>query len=170
MRNFIIVLVIGLVVGLLIGGFAGYNLRQCPQVVSTKTDTVVTYVHIKDTVNTVVSKDSIRVVQKVVPKYIHDTIKVADEKPVMDTSTCYEFEQVQKDSAFTKVQLCSDSLPKKKPVDLQAIFTYVPPPYKEKIVTNTVTIMKPTPYYKDWKTYALMVLSAAAVGYVIAKH
>jgi hypothetical protein len=168
MRNFIIVLVIGLVIGLLIGGFAGYHLRQCPQVVSTKTDTVVTYIHVKDTVNTMISKDSIKVVWKVVPK--HDTIKIVDTKPVMDTTICYEFEQVQKDSAFTKVQLCSDSLPKQKPLDLQAIFTYVPPPYKEKVVTNTVTIIKPTPYFKDWKTYALMTLAAAAAGYVVAKH
>jgi hypothetical protein len=166
MRNFIIVLVIGLVIGLLIGGFSGYHLRQCPQIVSTKTDTVVTYVHVKDTVTSVVSKDIIKVVQKVVPMYVHDTIKIADAQP--DTTTCYEFEQVQKDSAFTKVQLCSDSLPETKPLDLQAIFTYVPPPYKEKVITNTVTIQKPTPYYKDWKTYALLVLSAAATGYVLA--
>jgi len=170
MRDFIIVLVIGLVVGLLLGGWAGYALKQCPQVVSAKTDTVVTYVHIKDTASTVISKDSIKVVWKVVPKYVHDTITIADTKPVMDTSICYEFEKVQKDSAFTKVQLCSDSLPKQKPLDLQAIFTYVPPPYKEKIVTNTVTIQKPTPYYKDWKTYALLVLSAAATGYVLANR
>lgn len=169
MKNFITVLVIGLVIGLLIGGFSGYHLRQCPQVASAKTDTVVTYVHVKDTGISEVSKDVIKVVQKVVPKYVHDTIKIADQ-PVMDTTICYEFEQVQKDSAYTKVQLCSDSLPKNKPLDLRAIFTYVPPPYKEKIITNTVTIQKPTPYYKDWKTYALLVVSAAATGYVLANR
>ena len=164
-KKSIIIIIVGLLITLMIGGIFGYHVKECPKIASTGVDTVYVQrprdtVRIRDTVFTVT--------QRIVTHVIHDTLWKKDSL-IRDTMNCYEFEQKERDSAYVKVQICSDSLPKKKPIDLQAYFTYVPPITKVEVITKTFTIEKPAKFW-DWKTYTLAAIILMASGYAIANH
>lgn len=164
-----------------IGGIIGYKMKQCPVVVGTHSDT--TSVKPKDTLHSSVTGDSIKVTKKPVHKPVAkptvpsvvavadtahpDTAKPVDSGDTHDhatvLTTCYSVEKLQKDSANIKVDVCSDSLPEKKPIDLTFNIDYYPPP--KQVITNTVTVEKAMPLIKDWRAY-LLALAMAGLGYL----
>lgn len=171
-KLFLIIIAIVFLFGGAVGYFLGDKYKKCPSVTESHSDTSSASVLSKDT--TIIYDTVPKIVQKIVPHYIRDTIHdtVGIHSPTFDTTTCYTLiDKLQSDSAYTKVEVCSDSLPKNKPKDWQTTFTYVPAPLKVKTITNTVTITKPEPVkFWDWKMYCLVILGAGAAGYAAANH
>lgn len=97
------------------------------------------------------------------PRYVHDTVLGRpDSARRPDSATCYT---VVKDTAgaHIDVQLCSDSLPRHKPLDLVATIFYQAPACTSKTVHLQTTITKPGPFLTDWRVWAIAV-AALAVG------
>lgn len=167
------VLTILIVAALVLGGILGYlfgkNLKPYIKIGS---ETTLVNVIVHDTVVTEKTVEDISSNKKViyVPKYIYvDSSKQTDTIQVEDTSVCYSFEEYEKDGAYIKAEICSDSLPIVKPLDLRGILTYKAPPDTERHIMRIDTVMRTTnlPFYKDWKTYGLGLAVAIIAGIVI---
>jgi hypothetical protein len=68
--------------------------------------------------------------------------------------------------AHIDVQLCSDSLPRNKPLDLVATIFYEAPACTSRTVHLQTTIVKPGPLLSDWRFWSACVVMLAAGGYL----
>jgi hypothetical protein len=149
------VFVCSCVVCLLLGGGV---VHSCESGKVARTDSTVTVTsRPQPAVHDTIYRDSIHVrrvaVAVSVPKYIHDTISgYSGNVQQIDSATCYS---VSKDTcgAHIEAQICSDSLPRKKPLDLMAMIYYQAPPIQEKTIHLTTTVIKPGPLFSDWRFY-----------------
>ncbi|MDO8640220.1 MAG: hypothetical protein Q7R33_01640 [Nitrosarchaeum sp.] len=159
-----------LLAGLCIGFPIGQGCKKCAEIkVGTETTLVTVTVH--DTIVTEKTASDFTTGKKIVyvPKYIYvDSSKTTDTISVADTAVCYSFEEYERDGAFIKAEICSDSLPVNKPLDLRGTFTYQAPPDTARSIMRIDTIMrsKEVPFYKDWKTYTIAIL-AVTTGVLI---
>jgi len=170
MKAYLIVGVVVLLLGIVIGFPVG---KSCAPKVRVGTETTTVQIVVHDTVTNYKDTGSISSIKKIVyvPKYVYvDSSKKTDTVQVADTSVCYSFDEVEKDGAYIKAEICSDSFPEKKPLDLRGVLTYKAPPDTIKHITriDTVTRTNNVPFYKDWKTYAVGVLAAVLAGVLIA--
>jgi hypothetical protein len=146
------------------GSFSNTN------VMTSKSDTVVVVKVVHDTLRVTVPYEKIKVVtvvkymssvDVVIKKPIDTTGSVVPSKPVdstnnnvvKDTQTCYEASIIEKDSAKIEISICSDSLPKQKPIDLSIHLNYTPAPIQQITITKTNDIYHFYPIYKDWRAY-----------------
>jgi len=140
-----------------------------PTLVQGRETTTVT-ITLRDTVRDTIDREKIVVRQ--VPKiiYVYDST-ASKESIIQDTSTCYSFEQTEKDGAYIRAEMCSDSLPKKKPLDLIGSIVYrgAPDTSKSTFRVDTLTRIKQTPTMKDWKTYVIAGLALITVS-LLASH
>jgi hypothetical protein len=140
---------------LLLGGGV---VHSCDNGMVAKTDSTVTVAYKPlPAVHDTIRRDSIRVVRVPVavgaPGRIHDTIWGSPgSAPRQDSATCYS---VSKDTlgAHIQAQICSDSFPRTKPLDLMAMIYYQAPPIQEKTIHLTTTVIKPGPLFSDWRFY-----------------
>jgi hypothetical protein len=172
--------VIGSVLGLVIlFGLLAFvvNNKGCsptPEIKTGKSDTVITRIFIHDTLRDTVPHDSIRLVP-VIRYRDTSTNSIITTKPdssgkyVPDTSTCYEVSRVEKDSACIDIAVCSDSLPKRKPLDLSFNIKYLPPPKIQMTISRTDTLLKFKPIYQDWQLYAIAAATFALGMYAAHK-
>ena len=152
------------ILGLFLGGGV---ISSCDKGRVAKTDSTVTVTSKPlPAVHDTLYRDSIRVKRvAVAPKYIHDTIAGIPEIILrQDSATCYS---VSKDTlgAHIDAQICSDSLPKKKPLDLMAMIYYQAPPIQEKTIHLTTTIIKAGPLFSDWRFWTGCIVFLVAGGY-----
>lgn len=169
------VLVILLVLVLIIGGILGFLIGKKydkPIISEIKVGSETTYVNIVkyDTIVNYKYRDQIRVVNKI------DTIKIIDtiSNTIVskeDSTICYSFNEKEKDGAYISVDVCSDSLPRQKPLDLMASIKYQAPPDTSKTIfrVDTITFTKEKPIFKDWKFYLMTTLGVIGGVYVGAK-
>jgi hypothetical protein len=158
-----------LIIGIMIGVFIGSSLKTCPQIrVGSETTTVTIIKH--DTIHTEKTVKDIQVIQR------FDTVKITvpDENKIekIDSSICYSFEEQEKDGAYIAAEICSDSLPVQKPLDLRGSLTYKPAPDSQRIISriDTTIIEKEKPIGKDWKTWTLIAVLIGFVGYATVNH
>lgn len=171
-RSLLIVGIICLLLGLCIGFPVG---KSCSPQVKIGQTTVIDSIVCYDTVINYKDTGSIKVTQKVtyVPKYVYvdSSKKSIDTVKVKNIANCYSFDQVEKDGVYIKAELCSDSFPKVKPLDLLGSITYLPHPDTTKHIMRVDTVMRNTsvPIMKDWHNYALVILAAILAGTFIHK-
>ncbi len=148
------VLIIGVALGIPIGRCS----KPLPVIktgVSIVHDSIVTH-------DTVSVKDSVWLSPeiKTVYKSIHDTVnKVQTFVAVKDTTPCYSISGTSPRGTYARAQLCSKLFPIEKPLDLSAIMEIKDASDTDKIITRIDTIERKQPFYKDWKTYAIIILS-----------
>lgn len=149
-----------LLIGIMIGFPIGQGCKKCPEV-KPGTTVIIDTITVHDTIKTEKTRDEITVVKKKKPApAVKDTpTVVVPQKP--DSTVCYDFDEREKDGAYIKVDVCSDSLPVVKPLDLKAtIFYQAPPDTAKKIFrVDTVMVNKTTPLYKDWRFYVGLTLA-----------
>lgn len=137
-----------------------------PQVQIGSEKTIIKVV-IHDTIQTVKTVSAIQIVYK------RDTVRVKDSVvSVKDSVSCYQFDQKEPDGAKITAQICSDSLPKRKPLDLTAYLNYVPAPDTIKTINRIDTLIKiqETPITKDFRYWLLLSATVALAGYTIGNH
>ena len=164
-RLFILILVF--IFGLLLGGGV---VHSCDNGKVAKTNSTVTFTSKpQPAVHDTVRRDSIRVVRVPIavgaPGCIHDTIWGSPgSAPHPDSATCYS---VSKDTlgAHIRAQICSDSFPRTKPLDLMAMIYYQAPPIQERTIHLTTTVIKPGPLFTDWRFWTGIVLAVGAGAY-----
>jgi hypothetical protein len=145
-----------------------------PEIKTGKADTVTIRIPVHDTIRDTVPHDSIRLVP-VIRYRDTSTNMIVTTKPdssgkyVPDTSTCYEVSRVEKDSASIEVAVCSDSLPKRKPIDLSFNIKYLPPPKIQTTIFRTDTLLKFKPIYQNWQLYAIAAATFAIGMYAAHK-
>jgi hypothetical protein len=152
-NNLTLIFIALLLAGIIIGYPIGKGCNKCPEIkVGTET-TLVTITHY-DTVITHKTKEQIKVIK--VYEKVPDTTSNA-----VDSTVCYNFDETEKDGAYIAVNVCSDSLPATKPLDLKANISYQAPPDTGRTIfrTDTVSIDKTMPFYKDWKFYLATTLA-----------
>jgi len=169
--------IIGLIALLILGGVAGWFIKKCPTIKVGKETTLVT-ITVHDTVQNIKQGSDITVgkVVRTFPKPIPvitgtvDTLKKDTTKTVTDTTVCYSFDEKEKDGTYIKAEMCSDSLPAAKPLDLTGKFTYVahPETLTQTIRVDTLWKEKKVPPAKDWKNYVIAILAALAGGMIVA--
>jgi hypothetical protein len=159
-----------------LGGLLGGGLvRSCsPRPVAPHSDTTTTIaVKVPPPVHDTLWRDSIKIKRVAVPvmQYIHDTIS-GKYIPVVaghDSATCYS---VAKDTLGARIvaEICSDSFPRTKPLDLRASIFYQAPPCSSRTITltNTVVQTKVQPILGDWRFWTGCVV--ALVGGAYAGH
>jgi hypothetical protein len=129
-----------------------------PDIKPGKSDTVTVVIH--DTLWDTVPHDSIQLIP-IIRYRDTSTNTIVITKPdssgkyVPDTSICYTVNRVEKDSAHIDVAICSDSLPKQKPIDLSFDIKYLPPPKTQTTIFRTDTLTKSKPIYKNWQMYVI---------------
>jgi len=162
-----LILIIGIIAGVPIGSCT----KTCPNVKVGK-ETLMVTVTVHDTVIDTINRSEIQVVKK--PILVHDTVKLAsgvtDIKTKPDTTTCYSFSQTESDNAFIKVDVCSDSLPVNKPMDLKGDIFYKAPPDTHRVIriVDTVSRVVKTPFYQQPAWWVGLVLGC--VGGYFAGH
>jgi hypothetical protein len=170
--------VIGLIILFAVLAFVVTNKNGCspaPEIKPGKSDTVITRIFIHDTLRDTVPHDSIRLVPVI--RYrdtstntIVTTRPDSSGKYVPDTTgVCYTVNRVEKDSACIEVAVCSDSLPKQKPIDLSFNIKYLPPPKIQMTIFRTDTLLKFKPIYQNWQLYAIAAATFALGMYAAHK-
>jgi hypothetical protein len=159
------------IVCLLLGGGV---VHSCESGKAVKSDTTTTIaVKVPPPVHDTLWRDSIKIKRVAVPvmQYIHDTIS-GKYIPVVaghDSATCYS---VAKDTLGARIvaEICSDSFPRTKPLDLRASIFYQAPPCSSRTITltNTVVQTKVQPILGDWRFWTGCVV--ALVGGAYAGH
>jgi len=167
-RGLIIISAIVLIIGGILGFILGKWTKKCPEIKVGK-ETLLVTITIHDTIIKEKTAEEITVGKVIKKKKIY-ALKDTVPTYVPDTTVCYSFEENEPDGAYIGVNVCSDSLPLNKPLDLTADIAYRAPPDTqiEVLRTDTVMVDKTPPFYKDWKVYALAVVSIL-MGVFVAK-
>ena len=155
-----------MLIGLMIGVPIGKGCTKCPEIkIGTETTLVQVIVHDTVRVEKTGSKDIVvgkKVVNKVDP--------VSSDILTQDTTTCYSFEEDQEDGAYTKCEVCSDSLPVSSE-SVSGVIRYRAPTESLRTISrvDTVTFTKSPPFHKDWKTYVIGIFIAVSTGLIAAR-
>jgi hypothetical protein len=146
------------------------------EIKSGKSDTIITKIFVHDTLRDTVTHDSIRVLPII--KYRDTvtqavvTVMPADSSMknfIPDTTICYSIQRIEKDSAFIGVMVCSDSLPRREPLDLNFNIKYLPAPKTQLTIFRTDTLLKFKPIYQNWQIYAIAATTFALGMYFAHK-
>jgi len=156
--------------GFIIGLFLG---KGCAPEVRVGTETTMVTVTVHDTIVSQIPQSNIVSNTKIIyiPKIIYIDSTHYDTTQVSDTSICYSFDEKEQDGSYIKAEICSDSLPVSKPLDLRAAITYLPHPDTSRQIFRIDTVMRTTntPFFKDWRTYTIVALAATILIPKVAK-
>jgi hypothetical protein len=153
--------------GVLMGALLGWLLcAQCnkPPVITTGiTDTIIVS---KPTKPDTVYKDR----EHIAVKIKRDTTRIIDTLFVPDVNVnfsddtvCWSFADSVR-GAKIGAEICSKNIPKEKPLDLKAMLTIQLPPDTTREISRIDTVSRTTPFYRDWKSYALLIAIAVSAG------
>jgi hypothetical protein len=159
------------IVGLFLGDIIVKQSFHCPEVhAGIETTFITTIIH--DTIRTEKTRKEIQVSRIIDMVLIKDSSDTSKLLPKEDTSTCYSFDSHEKDGAYIKADICSDSFTIIKPLDLKATIFYQAAPDTLRKIFRVDTLVKTQKldWRRDWKTYALVLTSIAFAGYAIGKR
>jgi hypothetical protein len=163
------ILAILLLIGL--GVFIGNKTKQCAEMKLGKETTTVT-ITVHDTITNIKTVNQIQYQQQihevVRSDTLHDTITTSKTQ---DTTNCFSFDENEKDGAYIKASVCSDSF-KFKPADLRGEILYkaAPDTMKQTFRVDTISRVKEPAPFKSWKDYALVILAAVLAASFIPHH
>lgn len=151
----IIVLIIGIALGIPVGRCS----KPAPEI---KTGTTVERdsVVLHDTVYSV--RDSLIYLPRIDVRYVkvHDTVtNTISVVETIDTTPCYSIEGHSPRGSWARAQLCSKLFPVERPLDLSGNMDIRDAPDTLTKITRVDTVQIRKPFYTDWRTYALTVLT-----------
>jgi len=156
---------------IVLGIFIGQKTAKCPKITIGQ-EIIIDSVIVHDTIiskkqfNDI--KAEIKIIKQINKDTLNDSIAITENN---DTTTCFSIEEIENDGANIKASICSDSF-KLKPSDLHGEIIYQAAPDSIKIISrvDTVAIIQTVPFYKDWKTYMIMILSSLIAGSILISN